>query len=476
MKKVSAEGNFDKTLKKVFVVLLLIVFLGFLLRVPDFVFDSFGEPDNYFHLRMIKKVVEEKSVPEFDELSMQGRYYSYAPLYHVIFAELYLFSELDFEFLLHLFPILYGLMGIFLVFVFARKIFNEKIGLYSAFFLSTMMYHMIRTSGNSRPDGLALLLIPAVLYLIYTKKYKIAFLLGITQMILHPLSSFNLILFLLVWIVIAKTKKIEIAVKKILLIIEGMLLVFLLWLNSLPYHYSEYVSKVSFESSEMAKSTLFTQLTLMLYSWVFILIALFKTEKKNYFLIVWFMFELFYGVFGTRLGIFVSFPAAILAGQGFSIIIEKVKPYAKIFFVLILFMGLMIYIPNVQFPGKSLSSTEKNAMKWLNEFTEKDINILSSWDRGHPLAEITKRKVVIDGYFEFAPQLNERNNSIKEISSTSDCNKIKTEAEKFNSNYFFVFNTAIKSKTYKNGLLEAECDFMNYIFDSDSSKIIQFTN
>ncbi len=461
-------------MKKIFVVLLLIVFLGFILRVPDFVFDSFGEPDNYFHLRMIKKVVAEESVPVFDELSMQGRYYSYAPLFHVIYSQLHLLSGIEIEFLLHLFPILYGLIGIFLVFVFARKIYDTKIGLYSAFFLATMEYHIIRTSGNVRPDGLALLFIPAIIYLIYCKKYRIAGLLAVAQMLLHPLSSMNLILFLLLWILIAKVKKIEVSAKKVFILIEGMILVFLFWLNSLPYQFSEYVSDVSFESAEMAKSTLLTQLVLMMFGWIFILIALFKSKKTNLFLVVWFLFELFYGVFGTRLGIFVAIPASILAGKGFSIVLEKIKPYTKIFFVLILFMALLIYVPGTQVGGKFLNTSEKNAMQWINGFTEKDSNILSFWDRGHQLAELGKRPIIIDGYFEFAPGLNERNNSVKEITSTSDCNKILTEAKKFNSNYFFVFKSAINSRNFKNGLLEAECPFMNYVFASDSSKIIKF--
>jgi hypothetical protein len=186
------------------------------------------------------------------------------------------------------------------------------------------------------------------------------------------------------------------------------------------------------------------------------------------------LFELFYGVFGTRLGIFVSFPAAILAGKGFSITTEKIKPYTKIFFVLILLMALIIYVPETQIRGTAFNLKERTAMKWFNEFTEKDANIFSSWDRGHPLAELGKRKVVIDGYFEFAPDLNKRNESMKEIISTSDCNKIYTEAKKFNSNYFFVFNAALKSRNFRNGILEAECPFMDYVFASDSSKIIKF--
>jgi len=461
-------------MKKVFLVLLLIVFLGFILRSADLFNNSFGEPDNYFHLRMTEMVLDTQGIPVYDELSMQGRYYSYAPLYHVFFSELFLLSGIELELLMHLSVIFYGLIGVFVVFVFARKIYGTEIGIYSAFFLSTMVYHIIRTSGNTRPDGLALLFIPAVIYLIYCKKYRTAFLLGIPLMLLHPLSAMNLIVFLLIWMIIARVRKIDLSIKKVFLIIEAMVLTFLFWLNSLPYHYIDYVSNVSFESSEMTKATLFSQMNLMLFAGIFILIGLFKPKKKNLFLMAWFLFELFYGVFGTRLGIFIAFPATILAGKGFAIVIEKIKPYTKIFFILVLALGLIIFIPETQFKGKFFSDTEKNAMKWFDEFTEKDSNVFSVWDRGHPLAELGKRKVVIDGYFEFAPDLNKRNDSMKEIVSTSDCNKIFIEADKFKSNYFFVFNSAINSRDFKNGLLEAECSFMDYVFDSDSSKIIRF--
>lgn len=461
-------------MKKLYLALLLILLLGFALRSHNVLLESYGEPDSHFHIRLSETVKAEKAIPERDEFSNQGRFYSYPPMYHLSYALLSILSSIDVEVLARIYPILYGLIGVLAVFLFARKLFNTRIGLFSAFFLSTMAYHLMRTSAESRPDGLALLIIPFIIYLIYCKRFKLAGVLAVFQVLLHPLSTMYLSFFLILWIFVFKVMKKPIEAKKTFIIIELIVIVFLLWVLSLPYPATDYVSNVSFESSEMQKPLMMEFFTLFSIAWAFMMIGLLQSKKKL-FLLLWFGFSFAYAMFGARLGIFVSFPAAILAGVGFNFILEKVKDYKKIFYFLVLLLCLLALVPGTQNNYRLLNEKEINSMEWIKEFTNTDSNIMSVWDRGHPLTRIAERKVIMDGYFEFAPDLAGRNRAMKELVSTSDCSKIYDHIHSFNINYFYLYSRALHSREFILGVLEAkDCYLMNTVFENDGSKIIKY--
>jgi hypothetical protein len=274
--------------------------------------------------------------------------------------------------------------------------------------------------------------------------------------------------------VFAKFKKIDFSFKKTIILMEIGFIVFLLWLVVLPYPITNYVSNVSLESSEMTKPLMLSFFVYFSIAWIFIVIGLLAL-KKHLFLKLWFLFSLFYGMFGTRLGIFVSFPAAILSAFGLEFILKKVHPYEKAFFLILMVLCLIALVPGMFETHQLVKESEKSAMLWFNGFTPKDSSIMSSWDRGHPLAYFAQRKIVIDGYFEFAPGLKERNNSMKLLIRTNNCEKIKLEVSKFEIDYFFIHSKVLDSITYQNGVLESgRCEFVFGVFESDGSKILSY--
>ena len=81
------------------------------------------------------------------------------------------------------------------------------------------------------------------------------------------------------------------------------------------------------------------------------------------------------------------------------------------------------------------------------------------------------------GYFEFAPQLNLRNETVKDLITTSDCEKIKENALRFNASYVFVPGRGMKDRSYINGILEANgCKIVSSVFASDGAMILEFPN
>jgi hypothetical protein len=337
-----------------------------------------------------------------------------------------------------------------------------------------MAMHLMRTSSYARPDGLSLMIVPVIIYLFFIRKHVAALLLGIFQVLLHPLSTVFLLGFLIVWTAVFRVKRAPSDWKWKLGTVLVVSVVFLVWLNSLPYEWSQYVSMVSFESSELRQLTLMDFIVLFRFSWIFALVGLIKL-KDNLFLKTFFVFSLLYMVFGARLGIFFSFPMALVGGFGFNFLYEKTRPYTKAFFFLVLVLALIsIPLSHPRF-GTWLSDSEKAGMLWLKEFSSKDANVGSLWDRGHPLTYISQRKVVMDGYFEFAPDLNVRNQALKELITTSNCKKIEVQTKKFNINYFYVHGSGLKTMDFKNGILEStHCKTESSVYENDKSKIIKY--
>ncbi len=456
------------------IILLLILLLAFLVRIHPILVGSLLGPDPNFHLRMTVLWVENQGKPFYDLLSMQGRYYSYPPLYHLSYALLNIVSSINISFLIQLFPAVYGILGILVVFIFARRLFDERTALFASFVLAIMPMHIVRTYSYARPDGLALLFVPAIIYLLYINREKIAALLSIALVLLHPLSTLYLLTFLIFWVIVFKVKGKQIHAKKFFSIILLVFVVFLLWLFSQNYPFTEYVSFTSFESSELTNLTLNSIFSFFTFSWLFVLIGLFKL-KNNLFLKSWFGFSLLYAVIGLRLAFFLTFPAAIIAGFALNFILQQVKKYQKPFFFLILILALITVIPRIDGIGKYIPDSEKSAMFWLKENSDENSSIASQWDRGHPLTRFASRKVVIDGYFEFAPGLEQRNASIHNIITTSNCNKIMAGVNRWQIDYFFVPASGLYNMSYKNGILEAyDCNSMYAVFESDGSKIFYY--
>lgn len=460
---------------KIYFALLLVVVLAFIIRMNPMLASSgsLPDPDTHFHLRMSEMIVREGSLPEYDELSNQGRYYSYPPLYHTIIAVLSIFSGLEARLIITLFPTLYGAVCVLLAFLFARRMFGGMAGLFAALSLAVMQLHIIRTCSFGRPDGLALLVVPAIIYLLFRRRFRPALFLCIAQVLLHPLSSFYLLTLMIALVVVMKVKGESIEAGKYLGLVAAAGAVFALWLLSQHYPLSLYLSSTSLSSAEMSQFSLLDIFIYLPFSWLFIIIGLIKMRKQA-FLLVWFAYSLFFAVLGFRLALFLSMPAAVAAGYGIVWVGGKVKQYEKAFYVLLFLLASLAVLGSIYNDRGYVNSGEQSAMLWLRGNSPEGSTIASLWDRGHPLTYYTGRKVLVDGYFEFAPGLDERIDAMEEMISTGDCGKQREISDRFGINYMFIHTYALSSRGFNNGILEADCNFMDTVYDSEKARIIRY--
>ncbi len=449
--------------------LVLILLLAFSIRIAPLAIDSFKGPDPLFHIRMSELVVSEFSIPDFDSLSMQGRQYSYAPEFHILFAFLFLFTAIPIDLLAMLLPALYGTMTVLIVYCFAKRLFGEKTALFSAFSLALMGLHIARTASYARPDSLSLLIVPAVLFLVFRKKYFSATILSSAQVLLHPLSAMYLYLFLVGWIVFQRFKTGK-WITQIFPIIFIPFLLFVGWLAWFSLPIESYLSSTSLESSEMSSPSILSMIRLLLFSWIFILLGL-KFVPKKYFLKFWFGFSFIYGLFSTRLLLFFSLPAAIVAGRGLSFTSSKTVSRKKFFYMLIFLLAVSSLVFTLTSFNKFTSSSDRSALSWLGDNSLPSSVVASIWDYGHPITYFSSRQVLVDGYFEFAPQLEERNADSKTLFQSSDCEKISEIVNRWGLTHSFAGKKWLFSETVKNGLLEADCSFVHNIYSSDSAKL-----
>ncbi|MDO8538412.1 MAG: STT3 domain-containing protein, partial [archaeon] len=150
------------------------------------------------------------------------------------------------------------------------------------------------------------------------------------------------------------------------------------------------------------------------------------------------------------------------------------KPYQKIAFAIILMLVLISAMPGFLSKGTYLSLQDREALSWMKENTPTNAVIFSQWDLGHPVTYLAQRITFMDGYFEFAPDVKQRNDEMNILISTSNCERIQSLVQKNNLDYFFIPTKAINSNTYKYGALEADCEFESMVYASNSTKIIKW--
>ena len=160
------------------------------MRSVPLLFDGSLDPDSHFHARLSNEIARSGVVPVWDALSLQGRVYSYPPLLHVLTGLLSRVTGLDSLLVLKGLGIFIGGLLSITTFLLARSVSNStSIGLWSALFASVCAIAVWRTAGFTRPDGVALMLIPLALYLWHTRRDALAFVLSIAMVFLHPLSA-----------------------------------------------------------------------------------------------------------------------------------------------------------------------------------------------------------------------------------------------------------------------------------------------
>ncbi|MFH1751962.1 MAG: glycosyltransferase family 39 protein [archaeon] len=464
---------FLKDNKVIAIALIFIIIIAFSLRFyPALLSPDFSGPDPYYHTRLAEQWVAEENIPEFDELSMQGRDYSYRWFFHAFLASFQILSGLPMNFLAQLLPAIYGVLSVLMVFIITRKLFDSRTALFSSFTLAFLLLHVLRTASYARPDSLSLLFVPLILYLVYRKNYFIASIIFACLSLLHPTSAGFVFIFLIFYMFLKKFKSQPENFKAITLILITGLIAFFSWAVLAELNLFNYVSSVSLESVEMQPLNFLQLIYFFSFAWIFVFFGLTKL-KNNLFLKLWLVLGFIVSIFGVRLGIHFTIPAAILSGFGINLVLQKTKPFQVIALFLIFVLALMSTLPFLLKYSPFLASQDKSALLWIKDNSLESESILTEWDFGHPLTYLTGRKTVMDGYFEFAPDLEKRNSDVRTFLSTSDCSKIKRISKKYAVDFVFIPVKHFNSVTVQNGFMENECDFVNKIYSSPNTSVFR---
>ncbi len=427
--------------------LLAIVFL----RVYPIFLPTYQDPDVYFHLRMTEQLIKNSRL-DFDALSDGGRAYTYYPLYHFAAAEISELAGTSPSSSLAALPILIAIAAILIIAEISKKMFGEAASLFALFFAVIMPAYLIRTAAYGRPDCFALLLIPLLLF----GNLRMVPIAAIALSLVHPISA------LFAGVVLVAVLVVNFMFKKK---IDKRAVIYLVSAAFAALYYLRYpleklrLAHTFTTSSEMQAPGIFLLMLIGIVI-VFALVGIMPAiKKRSSRLVVWFLAGLGAALYAIRGVIYFAPIVAVLGGAGLAVSVKKLKKLS-LPFVVFVFVVAIILVSDFNYNNLGTHSirTEK-ALRWAEANTPRDSVFLSMWDRGHVITEVAKRKVVVDGYFEFVPDLDER---VKDsFAFLNSCNKTleKKIVEKYKINYIFVDWSSEK------------CIGFNRVYDNGKAKI-----
>ncbi len=456
--------------------LLLLFFLAMVVRSIPLQFEGSFDPDSHFHARLSNEVARTLEIPVWDSLSLQGRVYSYPPVLHLLTGLLSAGSGVDSLIVLKFLGIFIGGLMVFSAFLLGRSLSGSvSIGAWAGFFSSLSVMAIWRTSGFTRPDGLALMLIPFLLYLWLTRRSLLAFILSMGMVLLHPLSAVIYALLLGSYFLLSLVEKKRVSFW-IPFALGGMLLTFFLWVSSIGLPLSNYASHVSLEASELVKFWLLGLILFFPLSWAFNFVGAWRARLPSV-IVLWVILTLGIASLGMRLSIYMIPFLGILGAYGVDYIIREFRSHRVLlpslaFFVIALgFVTVYLTMSGVD-PYYSLS--ERATIDHLSAEAVPHSSVLTIWDQGHVLAYYTGLPMVVDGYFEFAHELDERNAAAKDPLQSGRCSVFTDSMDRFDARYYYISRGELLAEYTRFGLLELEpCPPMRILFSSDDARIYE---
>ena len=454
--------------------LAVILAIAFFARALPLDYSYFPEPDSFFHARSVELIISGQKIPGIDPISQQGRPYMNSPLFHAYFASFELLSGIGTVLIVKLLSIVFALATVLLTFLISKRMFGNRIALFSAFALAIMTIYVLRTSAFARPDAFALMILGAGILFFLMREDLLAAIASVGIALSNPIATgIAFVAALLFFWALALVKKADARTKSVFAISLVFFLVYALWLLHFQMPWTSFYSGMAFESAEMQQTTVVWYLLSFSFAWIFALFAFVKM-KGNYFLKTWAVSAAFLSIWALRFALFLTIPMAILAGFGICALEKKTRRQWIAFYALVILLVSVTAVPLLFESGPYVPEPQEKAMKWISVYTPQSASLASDWDFGDPLGYLAKRKVVVDGHFEFNPSVQARNDSIKIIASSSDCKKIFAEVKKWGIDYYFLNQRDFDSLTYKNGLLEANCGFISKEYANDESAVLKF--
>jgi hypothetical protein len=372
--------------------------------------------------------------------------------------------------------IVIGALMVVSVFLLAFSLSKSvSLSAWAGFFASLSIMGIWRTTGFIRPDGLALMLIPFLLYLWMTSRSKLAAVLSIGMVLLHPLSAFVYAVLLGVYFLVSlfEKKRVSFLIPAALV---GMLLTFFLWVFSIGLPLSNYASHVSLEASELAKFWLLGLILFFPLSWAFNFVGAWKA-KLPMVLVVWVALTLFIASLGMRLAIYMIPFLGILGAYGVTHLIQLFRSQ-KIFLpalgIFVIVLGFATVFLSMDGVNPYYTPAERVTIDHLGRNAVPSSSVLTIWDQGHVLAYYTNLPQVVDGYFEFAHELDERVRVSKQFLQSTHCADFVDSMDEFDARYYYISHGELHAEYLKYGFLGVEpCPPLRILFSSDDARVYE---
>jgi hypothetical protein len=352
----------------------------------------------HFHLRIAQDILD-GNFNNYDNLSFEGRQYTYPPLFVYLLAAAGLFGSLKITTMLLM--ALIGAVSIILLYKLIEEFCGER-KIFFAFILFTpgIIYLFSHLSSRSPPIMLGL----AAIYLF--RKYPLVamVLLGLSFWF-HPETG---IIFLLSLVILRHVPLKFIAIP---FIIAGLYFVPFIATHGLPEYnllheeyremrYSLETPSINSYIWELGENGYFS-IPIILLMFGGLGAGKFLRNKR---LMLWLLVIFALTLVAERLIIYLIFPVLFIACSGWN----KIHRHKLLTIILIIYIVAIGAWRIDAFARAYPEQHQYNAMVWIKQNTPEDALVFSDWIWGHWISGIAQRANYIDGYAEYAPDVNER--------------------------------------------------------------------
>ena len=496
----------QKTDRKDCVLLLLLILAAVGLRLFPLTFNSFSDPDYYYHLRQIGAVLENQGIPKIDPLSNLGRQYTYYPLFHLMgasIAALTGLNPLDAYMALSILAVVISVLSVFI----ASREFLDALGIDSkyaytaALFAATIPVFIIRQTVFSRPDAFAPAIIALLLWSVLKRKPVAAAILGASCALLHPLTFLmagGIVAFAVVvdyaacktgkedGLFISKKESIWEALRKgagLPIVTYGIFgataasyyLSFPLWMLSAKTTYLTATEMVSANPISFfhyfGVMAVFAMLGFAECAWD-------KKRTKAVGLFAAAVLSVLL-IYAAQRNVSYAGPAsAIMASAGIAYAAKKSRQYSTWVWVLVgISCAVSASLAATSF-GPQYTDAQLSGFSYMGKMDKAPV--MAIWDRGHAITYLSGQQVVVDGYFEFEPKLDEKVMDIGEVYLSKDEKLVSYLAGKYGARIIFFDN---KTKSVYNGdqnafsnAFENGSGIMDKVFDTGDAQVFKIRN
>jgi len=458
-------------------VLLLLVLATVSVRIYPAVLESFPDPDHYYHLRQMEYVAQEGQVRQFDGLSNLGRAYTYYPLFHAIGGTLAVLFSIPGLWSYALVSLLFSILGVLAVYCLAKAALEHcglpsDAALFSALCAAVLPVFFLRQGLFARPDAFAPAAIALAFLFLFQKNLLGIAVLGAFLALLHPYSLLvvGALLGLAVLVdylsafffqsepVFVDLKRAQnkglIFAASAFIRSKGLFLlsIFAVFALAAAAYYlrlplSDLSTAYTFRtSSEMQPSNPVGVLQITGPVLILCAIAALKAfglpEKpwaaKTHWLVAASVASLAFMFFASRNMVYAAVPLAVLAAFGLSEAQKKTENFAPFVWVVCGIAVLASVYCSLNVQSGQYSSQQLAGFAYLSGLPQAPVVAL--WDRGHPITEISKKQVVVDGYFEFEPRLDEKVADVQALFLSGNATAVSAVAKKYGAGYLYFDN------------------------------------